>query len=214
MAEVLNFCTRIFWINEFKFINNGIITRWSFTYFSTADSLRYFQNDVLDNFFEIIWLKLINNKIWFDWKQINRYIFLSTNLNFLKNKVSPLLEEVSLDMAHRNMWFTTHDFQVYTCGIQTTFLDRRFQSRLTGNLGSVSWPARSPDIVPIDFLWKYIKNQVYSDQNLVVSVEDIRQRIREGCDNIEPESIAACTNHEFIIRTLGKQYISIWTISR
>lgn len=43
-------------------------------------------------------------------------------LNILVNEVSPLLEDVSLNMCvDRNMWFQLDACQVHNCGTQTRF---------------------------------------------------------------------------------------------
>lgn len=45
-----------------------------------------------------------------------------------------------------------------------------------GRYGPVRWPARSPDLTPLDFfLWGHIKNEVYSTE--VDTVDDLRNRI-------------------------------------
>ncbi len=43
------------------------------------------------------------------------------------------------------------------------FLDGKFPNRWIGPRGPIDWPARSPDLTPIDFfLWDLIKDHVYA----------------------------------------------------
>ncbi|EZA51396.1 hypothetical protein X777_09665, partial [Ooceraea biroi] len=43
-------------------------------------------------------------------------------------------------------------------------LDESFPDRWIGRGGRISWPARSPDLTPLDlFLWGHLKNEVYRD---------------------------------------------------
>ena len=45
------------------------------------------------------------------------------------------------------------------------WLDEHFPDRWIGRRGFVEWPARSPDLTPLDFfLWGVLKNQVFSDK--------------------------------------------------
>jgi hypothetical protein len=49
----------------------------------------------------------------------------------------------------------------------------------------VEWPARSPDLTPLDFyLWGHLKAQVYAEK--ITNVEHLRQCIIEACNAITP----------------------------
>ncbi|EZA60089.1 hypothetical protein X777_13914, partial [Ooceraea biroi] len=40
-------------------------------------------------------------------------------------------------------------------------LNESFPDRWTGRGGRISWPARSPDLTPLDFfLWRHLKHEV------------------------------------------------------
>lgn len=56
------------------------------------------------------------------------------------------------------------------------YLDTIFPERWIERRGTIEWPARSPDLTPLDyFLWGYLKDRVYKTkpQNL----NDLRRRI-------------------------------------
>ncbi|EZA47264.1 hypothetical protein X777_16427, partial [Ooceraea biroi] len=56
-------------------------------------------------------------------------------------------------------------------------LNESFPDRWTGRGGRISWPARSPDLTPLDFfLWGHLKNEVYRD--IPTTPEDMRERIQ------------------------------------
>lgn len=66
------------------------------------------------------------------------------------------------------------------------YLDEIFPGGWIGRRGSIEWPARSPDLTPLDFfLWGYLKSKVYrtKPQNL----EDLRARIIYEMENIPLE---------------------------
>ncbi|EZA48500.1 hypothetical protein X777_12995, partial [Ooceraea biroi] len=47
-------------------------------------------------------------------------------------------------------------------------LNESFPDRWIGRGGRISWPARSPDLTPLDFfLWGHLKNEVFLTRVLV-----------------------------------------------
>ncbi|KAG5894615.1 hypothetical protein JTB14_026146 [Gonioctena quinquepunctata] len=58
------------------------------------------------------------------------------------------------------------------------FLDRMFPGSCIGRRGSIEWPARYPDLTPLDFfLWGHLKNKIFATEP--ESLEDLRKRIIE-----------------------------------
>ncbi|KAG4068807.1 hypothetical protein HA402_002498 [Bradysia odoriphaga] len=67
------------------------------------------------------------------------------------------------------------------------WLDQNFPQWI-GRAGPFPWPARSPDLTPLDFfLWGYVKHQVY--QKRPSDIPDLKQRIREVFSLITPEML-------------------------
>ena len=63
------------------------------------------------------------------------------------------------------------------------FLNATYEDRWFGRGGPHLRPARSPDLNPLDFfLWSHLKSLVYT--TAVENVEDLRNRIMQGCDTI------------------------------
>ena len=62
-----------------------------------------------------------------------------------------------------------------------SLLRDHFPGRLISRFGDVEWPARSPDLSPLDFfLWGHLKERVYRDnpQTLTELKEAIGKEIR------------------------------------
>ena len=95
--------------------------------------------------------------------------------NVLEFHLPRLLEEVLLGIRRR-MWYQ-HDWApTHFAGPIRAVLTNNFGNRWIGGRGPVNWPARSPDLTPLDFfLWGYKKNQVYSSP--VDSEMELIQRI-------------------------------------
>ena len=63
------------------------------------------------------------------------------------------------------------------------FLDERFPDQWIGRGGPIPWPARSPDLTPLDFfLWGCVKDQVYNTP--VGNIEDLKERIRNAVASV------------------------------
>ncbi|KYM99635.1 hypothetical protein ALC62_09638, partial [Cyphomyrmex costatus] len=57
-----------------------------------------------------------------------------------------------------------------------------------GRSGYNRWPARSPDLTPMDFYLRgKLKQQVYSE--MPTTREDMKERIRRACVAIDPNEI-------------------------
>nr|XP_033326117.1 uncharacterized protein LOC117220350 [Megalopta genalis] len=78
-------------------------------------------------------------------------------LNFLKNELSYLLEDVPLYSVQR-MWMQLDGCPAHYGTQIRQWLNNRFPQRWIGRDGSISWPPRSLDLTPLDFyLWGTLK---------------------------------------------------------
>jgi hypothetical protein len=69
-------------------------------------------------------------------------------------------------------------------------LNRMYPNCWIGRGGPRHWPARSPDLNPVDFfLWGYVKNVVYNRP--IHNEEDLRNRLQEAFGTITPEMVRA-----------------------
>ena len=71
----------------------------------------------------------------------------------------------------------------------TRYLITVFQNRWMGRFSDVKWPARSPDLNPLDyFYWPYLKSKVYSGPR-INNIQELEQRILEISDLIPTDMI-------------------------
>ena len=67
------------------------------------------------------------------------------------------------------------------------YLDEKFSSAWIGRRGPIDWPARSPDLTPMDFFfWGVLKDKVYSRKPR--SAEELKNYIRDAFQEINAQS--------------------------
>ena len=67
-------------------------------------------------------------------------------------------------------------------------LTKKFGSRIISRHFDFQWPARSPDLSPMDFFyWGYLKRQVYSRK--LSSIDELKTAISEELDNLDQEML-------------------------
>ena len=78
--------------------------------------------------------------------------------------------------------------------------------------GPVAWPARSPDVTPLDFFcWGYVKDQVFKTP--VFELDELKQRIRDARRKVNLNMLRNTwrelrTRLEFLIENKG-QHIEV-----
>ena len=67
------------------------------------------------------------------------------------------------------------------------WLDITFRERWMGRSGSIAWPARSPDLTPMDFWsWGDVKRTMYNEHS-IESLETLKVKIRAEIREISAE---------------------------
>lgn len=106
-------------------------------------------------------------------------------LELLENNLPDFLEEVPLS-EREEIIFQQDGAGPHNARIVTTFLNNKFPGRWMGRYGPIRWPARSPDLNPLDFfLWGYCKETMY--KTLPEDVEDLETRLRYSIWSIEED---------------------------
>jgi hypothetical protein len=101
--------------------------------------------------------------------------------NFLQLTLPTTLEHMPTTLEHmplitgHNMWFMGDRHPAYACGIACNYTDKMYPGLCIGGHDPVSWPPRTPSLIPINFLlWGSAKNIVYFIK--FQSPEDLWQR--------------------------------------
>ncbi|CAK9806442.1 hypothetical protein ANTPLA_LOCUS4888 [Anthophora plagiata] len=118
-------------------------------------------------------------------------------LNFLKNELSYLLEDVPLYSVQR-MWMQLDGCPAHYGTQIRQWLNNRFPQRWIGRGGSIPWPPRSPDLTPLDFyLWETLKDKVY--QTRINSRHELIEKINNAFNEMKENrnEIRTVTNSIF-----------------
>lgn len=138
-----------------------------------------------------VWAGILNNRI------IGPF-FIDGNLNaqnyeaMLRELIVPAIREISGD-NFEDIWYQQDGAAAHYGRNVRAYLDGVFVERWIGRRGTIEWPARSPDLTPLDyFYWGYLKDRVFrtKPQNL----DELRQRIIDESALIPTEMIQNAIN--------------------
>lgn len=123
--------------------------------------------------------------------------------NFLNTVLVDLLEDIPI-LIRQRMWFQHDGAPAHSSRVVRATLNRRFPNKWIGRGGPTRWPARSPDLNPLDFFfWGKMKSLVYETE--VETEEDLIARVVAAAGEIsdKPEVLEQVVNEEMLRRCRG-----------
>ncbi|XP_058810115.1 uncharacterized protein LOC131675223 [Phymastichus coffea] len=139
-----------------------------------------------------MWTGLIGNQV-IGPVQLPNPLNAENYLEFLQDILPGLLDGVPEELQE-NLIFMHDGAPAHTAVNVRNYLDQVYGSHWIGNNGPVRWPARSPDLNPLDyFYWGTSKEAVYHNGGLN-DPNDMIQRIQHHAQYLEPEKIHAATH--------------------
>lgn len=178
-----NFANKILWTDECRFTNQGMFNRHNEHYWANVNPniTRPVRNQ--HQFSVNVWAGILGRQL------IGPYIY-EGNLNgmrylhFLRNEFLEHLDEIPLAQV-RSFWFHQDGAPAHNTRDVRDFLNDQFPGQWIGNGGVVEWPARSPDLTPMDFfLWGTVKGTVY--KNHPTDIRELRQNISNAFRILSP----------------------------
>lgn len=187
--------------DESTFYVNGLVNRHNCRYWDNSNPHVHREHHTQYPQKVNVWAGLFGN-------HVIGPLFIDGNLNgesylhMLQNNIHPLIEntirtnggEFNREEVRFQQDGAPPHYDVNVRG----YLNVHFREKWIGRRGAIEWPARSPDLNPLDFfLWGHLKSVIYCTP--VACVEDLRNRITEACRKVTPE-ILTRVRSEFVNR--------------
>ena len=172
----------ILFTDESRFTKNGMFNRQNSRYWS-RQNLHLLRQGRFQEIFGInVWMGVVGH-------HIIGPIFFEGNLtgqrylDFLQHEIENLINNLP---NYQNLYFQQDGAPPHNARITTQYLNYRFPNRWIGTNGPVRWPARSPDLTPMDFfIWPFLKEKVYG-QGPPLNLNQLRNRIEIAVNLITP----------------------------
>lgn len=185
IAESPTFLSYILWTDESTFTRNGMWNRHNYHYWSPVNPHVCRESAHQYRFTLNVWAGIHGNSI-IGPEIIDGNLNRARFLELLDGPVSDYLAIISQLHGPRWMertWFQMDGAPAHSVVEARERLNRMFNERWIGRYGPRRWPARSPDLTPLDFfLWGFVKDEVYA-QN-VDTVEELRERIEMAFEKL------------------------------
>lgn len=184
--ENLGFLANIVFTDESTFCLNGTVNRHNCRYWSDTNPHWMIQKHTQHPEKLNVWAGIVGRHVvgpFFVEGNLNSEVYLA----LLQNQIIPEIQRVSGD-NFENIWLQ-HDGAPPHYGVHVRhFLDNVFPHKWIGRRGRIEWPARSPDLSPLDyFFWGYLKEKVYKTkpQNL----DELRNRIVREAQGVPVQAL-------------------------
>lgn len=185
------FLHSIIWTDETNFSNNGMFNRKNNHYWSTENPLVVRERNHQVRFSINCWCAILGNRV----LAVHFYHGNLTGaryLELLEEVLLPAIDDLPLNVRMQLM-FQQDGAPPHNAHEATDFLNGQFPGRVIATNGNVAWPARSPDLSPLDFfLWGHLKNELYIDR--YASVEEMCNKVMDILHNIHHNTLARAVN--------------------
>ncbi|CAH0547180.1 unnamed protein product [Brassicogethes aeneus] len=112
-------------------------------------------------------------------------------LTLLEENIVPRIREVIAEdnnLSQNEMFFQQDGAPPHYAAPVQQFLNENFRDHWIGRRGPIEWPARSPDLSPLDFfLWGHLKSKIYKTQP--ASLQVLQERITKECQRITTDML-------------------------
>lgn len=197
-----NFAANILFSDEATFYLNGTVNSQNCRYWS-QENPHWIQEAHCQSPQKLnVWAGILKDRV------IGPFFFQGNltgeaYLNFCQFELLPALVTVypdhnNPDLPSPEIWLQQDGAPPHYAREVREYLDLMFPGKWIGRRGPIEWPARSPDMTPLDFfLWGYLKSKVFL--NRPINIDDLKCRIRTEIRNISLEMIQN-VQEEFVSR--------------
>lgn len=193
------FARKILFSDEATFTSNGVVCSQNCRWWSDENPNFLIECRDQYSFKTNVWCGILRNQIvgpYFFRENITSEVYL----NFLRIQLFEFIHELPLNLR-RTLWYQHDGAPCHSAARVTQFLNRAFPRQWIGRRSVFSWPARSPDITPLDFfLWGVLKEKVYLHRPFQ-NIDHLERIISDSVREITPDMVRAAVA-EFTRRTV------------
>lgn len=192
------FYSKIIWTDESNFSSRGFFNRKNTHYWAQEKQSVFVEANAQVRFSINVWCGLLGSQI------IGPHFYQGTlsgpdYFRFIETELSQFLDDMPLN-RRRHVIFMQDGAPAHNARTNITTLKAMFPGRLLATKGDILWPARSPDLTPLDFfLWGKVKDLVYGAENLpYATLDQLRRKIVKVFDELNHSEVRAAT--ESVVR--------------
>lgn len=182
-----NLTFKICFSDEATFHLNGVINRHNCRYWSDSNPHWVVEDDTQNQEKVNVWAGLLADQVigpFFIEGNLNHEIYL----DMLRNQIVPRVFEIAANNDFLPVFQQDGAPPHYAVPVRN-YLHEQFPERWIGRRGPIEWPARSPDLTPLDFfLWGFLKGLVF-DGSTLENVNQLRQKIEQSFTFVTPDLI-------------------------
>lgn len=104
------------------------------------------------------------------------------------NTYLEMLKTILSANTHPDEWYQQDGATAHTSRDTMSWLKDRFHHRLISHKSDFPWPARSPDLSPLDFfLWGFVKGKVF--RSAPSNIGQLKNEVREIIESIDADTL-------------------------
>ena len=172
----------ILWSDEAIFSLAETVNRHNCVYWDSQNPNRYVETDNLGAQKVMVWAAISSTRKigpFFD-----QSVTATSYLRMLNEDVLPVISQWE---EFEHLTFQQDGAPPHYARTVRNFLDETFPEWI-GRRGTIEWPARSPDMTPLDFfLWGYLKDRVFARSPR--DIPQLKEIIKEEFDAIPQEMV-------------------------
>ena len=131
-----------------------------------------------------VWCALSHDRVVATFFFVEQSVCADNYLDMMEQFAVPIITDGG---TNNNVIFQQDGASAHYSNIVRDYLNQTFPQRWCGRGGyadHLAWPARSPDLTPLDFfLWGYVKDHVYKVK--IWDLAHLKDRITEAIDKVD-----------------------------
>lgn len=207
--EIPDFVSNVLWSDEAHFTRDGINTIHNSHLWSIDNPHAIIETRYQHRFSVNVWAGILRGGL-LEIHILNQRLNAQLYEHFLNDRLYEIIGDIPLDIRLR-MWYQHDGAPCHNGRNVIMWLNTHYPGRWIGRGGPVNWPARSPDLNPLDFyLWGHMKQLVYSVE--IDTREQLLERILNAAIEIRNNGQVARVYDSLIrrahacIRAQGAQF--------